>query len=219
MNKTDDDVDSEIADKLCDFFSKMENNRIIVFDTETGGVEESSPVLSISAIMLEVSTYGEIHEVDRFNRFYYASDSKVCHPKAIEVNGLDDDTIGDLRGRANYPLHFEEDNDFYEWCKGVTSYIGHNVSFDLKYVPKLEALNVFDTMFANIDYVKAEWNSYRSQWKWPKLSETCTKYEVTMDEDRLHESIYDVEMTVEIFKRMVTQFPFRMKRLKEFGVV
>ena len=220
MKESIENVVSTISDNLCDFFSLMDNDRVIVFDTETGGLETTSPVLSISAILLKINKNKEMFEVDRYNRFYYPNPSKYCHPKAIEVNGITNDKIEELRGRSPYPDYFEDDiKSFYEWCSGCIAFIGHNVQFDLKYVPDLVYTTIFDTMLTNINYVQSEWNDYRNSWKWPKLIETCAKYSIKVKEGRLHESIYDVELTAEVFKCMLKEFPFRMKRLREYEVI
>ena len=48
----------------------MQKN-VIVFDTETNGLEDCS-VLSISAIKMAVDLENrEIKEIDKFNRFYF----------------------------------------------------------------------------------------------------------------------------------------------------
>ncbi len=201
-----------ISDSLGEFFHKVESDRIIVFDTETNGVSKENSVLSVSAILLKVDHEQKtVYEMDRLNRYYMSIEPET--PQAIAVNGLTYDTIQKLREGHNYASHFKDDPEFYNFCKGCSAFIGHNLSFDLQFVPDLDVKVVFDTMFSNIKVVQASWNSYRNEWKWPKLMETAKYYEIPILENRLHESMYDVELTLSIFKKMMELGSFRMKTL------
>ena len=39
--------------------------------------------------------------------------------------------------------------------------------------------------------------------KWPKLEEATRFYNVKADNSRFHDSMYDVEMTIKVFERML----------------
>lgn len=204
-----------MSDSLTSFLSKAQDTSIVCFDTETNGVMVTNSVLSVSAIYLELDAKNKkIYEVDRFNRFYYCEEPET--PQAIAVNGLTEDRISELRKGTRYPKLFKDDPAFEEFCKGVSLYMGHNLSFDLKYTPFIREPIVFDTMHTNTNIVQASWNSYRGEWKYPKLLETAKFYGIEVREDRLHESMYDVELTVDIARKMLDLSSIRIpKRLIE----
>ena len=70
-------------------------------------------------------------------------------------------------------------------------------------------------MMDNIDIVKAGINPNYGTYKWPKLMECAKFYNVPMNEDQLHESLYDVLITFRVFYKM-TKNPFGKPRVEEF---
>lgn len=214
MKHLTEDAQNLMSDALSSFFSKLTTDGIICFDTETNGVNPSNSVLSVSAIALTLDTSSNtVYELERFNRFYYAEEPET--PQAIAVNGLTDDKISELRKGVRYPKLFKDDPAFKDFCTGFTAFIGHNLSFDLQFTPFIKNPIVFDTMMTNTNIVKCSYNEYRKQWKWPKLNETAKFYGIELQESRLHESIYDVEVTVQIFKEMMKYGEYRIPKLVE----
>ena len=83
---------------------------IIIFDVETNGMEGSS-VLSLSALKCKINDYNEVYIIDKFNRFYFRVPGEKLNRKAIEINGLKDSMIAQLRENNNYPLYFKKDSN------------------------------------------------------------------------------------------------------------
>lgn len=205
-----------VSNSLSDFFSKMTNTGIIIFDFETNGVYTSNSVLSVSATLYNLDCDKKmIFPLESYNRYYYCKEQES--PQAILVNNLTRDNITKLREKTfhkcgTYPEYFDEDEGFKNFCKGITSYIGHNLKFDLGFVTWIENPNVFDTMFSNTNIVKSSWNAYRKEWKWPKLSETASFYGIRLLDESLHDSNYDIELTASIFEKMMTLGEYRLKK-------
>lgn len=177
------------------------NKKIIFFDVETNGLKGSS-VLSMSAMKMSFNTENlEMYKVGEFNRFYYRNPGEPINEGAIRVNGLDDEEIERRRSLSSvkYPKTFNEDiQSFVEFCQGADHYVAHNIRFDRDFLP-FKLKYQFDTMIENIDIVRIMGNR---GFKWPKLLECAEYYKVPLEEDKLHNSLYDVEVMAKIFFRM-----------------
>lgn len=176
--------------------------KFIVFDVETNGLAGSS-VLSISALKAEFDiAKGIFEKKDEYNRFYFRKPGEKPNNQALSVNGLYDEVITDRRKNTNYPAHFFQDiAGFVEFCEGAIHFVAHNIKFDRQFIPfKLQ--KEFCTMHTNTDIVKAGWNEYYGSYKWPKLQEAAAFYSIPMAPENLHNSLYDVQLTFEVFKSM-----------------
>lgn len=175
--------------------------KIIFFDVETNGLKGTS-VLSMSAMKMSFDTETlEMYKLGEFNRFYFRDKEEPINEGAISVNGLTDEEIQRRRSQdeVKYPLTFKEDiSSFIEFCEGCKHYVAHNIRFDRDFVPfKLEYQ--FDTMIENIDIVRI---MGARGYKWPKLMECAGFYKVPLEENNLHNSLYDVEVMAKVFFRM-----------------
>ena len=182
---------------------------------ETKGKIGSS-VLSISAIKVNYNfEKNEWTKVSEYNRFYFRNEGEPIDFGAVNVHGLTDEVISSRRQGTNYPLTFREDVDaFFLYCQDTNHFVAHNIKFDRSFIP-FPLKNQFDTMMENIDIVKAGINPNYGTYKWPKLMECAKFYNVPMNEDQLHESLYDVLITFRVFYKM-TKNPFGKPRVEEF---
>lgn len=190
---------------------------MIIFDTETNGLEEENSILSISAIKVK---NGKI--VETFNRFYFPKEP--FNQDAIAVNGLNKEEITrqrNLQGNS-YPSYFQDDMlSFFEFVKDETHFVGHNINFDIKMIKPIEIKHYFDTMKENINILKLRkpWFSKakptKDLYKYPKLIETAKFYNIDLNESELHESLYDVLITFEVFKKM-SQFDKTKRKVTRF---
>lgn len=192
------------------------NKKLIFFDVETNGLRGSS-VLSMSAMEVSINLETlEMLKVGEFNRFYYRNKGEEINEGAIRVNGLTDEEIGIRRSMSSevYPKTFLEDlPSFVEFCQGCDHYIAHNIRFDRDFLP-FKLKYQFDTMLENIDIVKIMGlNGY----KWPKLIECANYYKVPLEEEKLHNSMYDVETMAKVFFRM-RKHSIAKSRIKRFIV-
>lgn len=176
--------------------------KIIIFvDLETNGLSPSSSVLSCSAIKCHVDpSAGTLTQLDRFNRYYYPKE-RINH-RAIAVNGLTRDEIKRLRGSYEYPRYFIEDGSFQAFCDTCHRIVAHNCSFDRSFLPFFTGQS-FCTMRHNTNVVCAEWMPWKGEYKWPTLLETAKHYGIPVDESMLHKSNADVDITLQIFQRML----------------
>lgn len=177
--------------------------KIIFFDVETNGVNETDSVLSMSALKASFDTETfKFEKIDVFDRFYFRNIGEEINYDAIKVNGLTDDEIEKRRNGATYPRTFKEDlNNFFDFCEGSKHFIAHNIRFDRKFLPfKLEYQ--FDSMLENVNILKIPSNNNFSQYKWPKLSECADFYGIDLDENELHNSMYDVLIMARVIFKM-----------------
>lgn len=189
--------------------------KIIFFDVETNGLKGSS-VLSISAMKIEYNEKtGEMIKLGEYDRFYYRRKGEDVNEKAISVNGLTDDELARRRSSSeiSYPETFEEDvMAFYNFCDGAKHFVAHNIRFDRDFIPfKLEYQ--FDTMIENTDILKLE--GRYGNYKWPTLNKCADFYQVKLDPDMLHQSIYDVIVMARVFYKM-NKYPKTKSRIERF---
>lgn len=174
---------------------------VIIFDTETNGLENCS-VLSISAIKIDVDLkINSYKEVERFDRFYFRNEGEEINADAIAINSLSDEEILKRRtdSNAKYSKYFEKDKEFVDFCKDTNHFVAHNISFDRKFIP-FDLKNQFCTKESNIDILKIPGKF--GKYKWPRLNEAAKFYGIELDEEKWHGSEYDTEICKKIFVAM-----------------
>ncbi len=191
------------------------NKNIIFFDVETNGKIGSS-VLSISAIKVNYNfDTDKWIKISEYDRFYFRNEGEPIDFGAINVHGLTDEMITEKRQGVDYPATFKEDmDDFFLYCQDTSHFVAHNIRFDRSFI-SFPLKNQFDTMMENVDIVKAGINENYGTYKWPKLVECAKFYNVPMEEEQLHESLYDVLITFRIFYKM-TKNPFGKPKIFNF---
>ncbi|MFQ3620834.1 MAG: 3'-5' exonuclease [Spirochaetales bacterium] len=168
--------------------SKKPETLVLVLDLETNGLSPRYSVLSVTAVKYRCQ-YTQWEKVGRFHRFYYSRESE--NPEALRVNGLTKDRIRREREGKGWPEFFDEDYEFVEFCQGIDLVVGHNINFDLKFLPFLKDVARFCTM-----------KSHTTD-KFPSLSKLAHRYGLSVDSGRLHEGAYDVELTACIFEKIL----------------
>ena len=188
--------------------------KIVFFDLETNGLQDSS-VLSVSAFKYSIDTETlKLKFLDKFTRYYYPTEE--YNARAIAVNDLSEDFVEELRGEADYPEFFCEDSGFYIFIADVDHLIGHNISFDYSFLSdRTKDYNTYCTMLATTNILKIPNQYKRRGYKYPKLMEVAEYYNIELEEDKLHDSDYDVELTVKIFEKLC-QDEYEKERIKDF---
>lgn len=189
--------------------------KIIFFDTETNGLSPQNSVLSIAAIKahVDLETY-ELSVVDQFKRYYFSKEP--YDSRAIDINGLSSSKVQQLRSlhRAEYPKYFRDDlPNFHDFVGDSKHFVAHNINFDMKFINK-HSSHQFCTMMSNTTIVKAI-SPKTGRIKWPKLMEAAKYYGIRVNESELHDSFYDVKLTIEVFKSMLIH-PRGSKYVKDF---
>lgn len=194
--------------------------KLILFDTETNGTNPKDSVLSISAMKVEYDTEtDQMVKLGEFDRFYFRNEGEEPNEGALRVNGLYDDEIERRRNLSleKYPRTFTEDVDnFYNFCDGAQHFIAHNIRFDRQFIPFILPYQ-FDTMLENIETVKIPSNNGYSPYKWPKLMECAEYYNIKIEEDELHNSMYDVIIMGRVLFKM-TKTKSGLEKVRKFVV-
>ena len=181
---------------LLPLMQKHRSQPVVVFDLETNGLDPGSSVLSCSALKFifdsSASAAGKtqpLRKIDTFDRYYFSIEPENI--SAIRINGLSTNVITDRRAGHDWPIYFKDDSDFETFCLDAGFFVAHNIQFDTQFVPGLAERDQFCTMKSN---------TIR---KYPKLSELAAEYGIGFNINELHQSMYDTEITAEIFQRMV----------------
>lgn len=194
--------------------------KLILFDTETNGTNPSDSVLSISAMKIEYDTEtNQMVKLGEFDRFYFRNEGEEPNEGALRVNGLYDDEIERRRSLSNekYPRTFKEDvNNFYIFCDGTEHFVAHNIKFDRQFIPFVLPYQ-FDTMIENIETVKIPSTNGYSKYKWPKLMECAEYYNIKLEEEELHNSMYDVIIMGRVLFKM-TKTSKGLEKVRSFVV-
>jgi len=177
---------------------------VIFWDTETNGLEKHHSVLSISAVKCVFDIENDKVDskiIDHYERFYYRKANESIGAKAIDINGLTDDVIKVKRKNATYPEYFCNDiTSFKLFCSDTTHFVGHNIFYDKQYI-NFWLPNMFCTMKSNIKILNLKRQCRKL--KFPSLEETAKYYDIKIDENELHNSMYDSYITYQIFCKMI----------------
>lgn len=198
------DIDKTTIHKTSNnFVEKSKIVPIIFFDTETNGLSKNNSVLSIAAIKGELDLENKkFIKKDIFQRYYFSKEQ--YNNIAIGINNLSKNNVEKLRKKtnANYPKYFDEDSDaFNSFSKDVNHFVAHNIKFDSQFI-KRNLNTQFCTMLTNTSIVKAK-RFKNGKYKWPKLEEAASYYNIPISHDKLHDSLYDVQLTINVFEKML----------------
>ena len=168
---------------------------ILDFETNSANIHD---VIEVAAFRVEKND-GEYEVKETFHRYYYSP--YEVNPHALAVHKLTPERLQRLRGDAEYEEYFEEDVDFVDFCRGSSTLVAHNISFELRHLGNLVAFdNHICTMKSNKQIVKV-FNT-KGNVKNPKLIETCDFYGIDFDNEQYHSAIYDVTKTLDILNAM-----------------
>ena len=168
---------------------------ILDFETNSSNIHD---VIEVAAFKVEKQG-PEYIVLETFHRYYF-SEYEV-NPHALAVHQLSPDRLERLRQGADYEENFEDDADFVSFCKGSSTLVAHNISFELRHLGNLVSFEKhICTMKENKQIVKA-FNA-KGNVKNPKLIETCEFYSIDFDEEHYHSAIYDVTKTLDILNAM-----------------
>ena len=193
---------SDYKESWKDFLSRV--NKIVVFDTETSGVEYlRNVILSISWQVLN-NKLQKISEKTHY--FDWPSDERRITDEAINVNGLTKERLAEL-GTSNKAAALEE---FASVLTDADLLVAHNGNFDRMFVliearreqVKINmALPLWDTMHRMTDFCALP--GYYDEYKWPRLSELAAALKINTADIDWHQSAADVEVTARCFRAIV----------------
>ncbi|HIP12534.1 MAG TPA: 3'-5' exonuclease [Arcobacter sp.] len=172
---------------------------MIILDFETNSTNEHD-VIEAAAVKIEIVDNTYVVK-DKFHRYYLSR--YPVNKYSYEIHKLTPEKIQNYRDnqKIKYSTYFKEDEDFVDFCKGCTTLVAHNISFELRHLYGLIKFeNHFCTMKENKHIVKAL--NKNNKIKNPKLDETCKYYDIDFDPNNYHSATYDVSKTFEILKKM-----------------
>lgn len=184
-----------------------ENPKIVVFDTETSGLDENdNDILSLSWQVVDAKKWQTISKHDFY--FDWVGDDRVSY-RAIEVNGLTKERLAEI---GTVPRS-EALSLFASEIKTASLVVAHNGTFDKKFIDATvlrEEIDpcpwppMYDTMHETTYYCKIPcYNYHGDKYKWPKLIELAEKLKIDDSDIDYHQSSADVELTLRCFKKIV----------------
>lgn len=188
---------------------------ILIFDTETGGVNcYANDILQLSYQVIYSRSFNVIKEVNHF--FPWPEDKSRVQWGAIQVNGLTEEYLAtkDLSDRHEALNEFIDDLLDCEVC------VAHNGDFDKNFInatAQREGIYRFnwpmmiDTMKTTTELCRLPARGGRCGYKWPKLIELAECLRIKTDDINLHDSSADVELTKRCFLYLLERKFYNIK--------
>ncbi|WIH19999.1 DNA polymerase III subunit epsilon [Photobacterium damselae] len=177
---------------------KATNERIIVFDTETTGMNMSGPHYEGHRI-IEIGAVEIINRKLTGNTFHvYIKPDRAIDPEAIEVHGITDEFL------VGKPTYAEIHQEFMDFIQGA-ELVAHNAPFDigfmdyefrkigLKDLKTDEMCKVTDTL----DMAKRLFPGKRNN-----LDILCSRYGIDNSHRTLHGALLDAEILADVYLMM-----------------
>ena len=184
--------------------------RILIFDTETSGLDSQwNVILQLSYQIVNSDSWATLKTVNHY--FSWPEDKARVTQEAIAVNGLTEEVLSGKQ-LSNRKTAFEEFVADKDSCDLL---VAHNLEFDKKFIIascREEGVKYansgwgqsYDTMKRMTSYcqIPKDWGS---GYKWPKLPELADCLGIDYSHITLHDSSGDVELTKQCFKKIVNQ--------------
>lgn len=177
--------------------------RILIFDTETGGLNPyANDILQLSFQIIEGKSFRVIREVNHY--FPWPENNSRVQWGAIQVNGLTEEFLSTQVLSDRY----EALNDFIDELLECDLCVAHNGEFDRNFInatARREGIYPFewpmmiDTMKTTTNLCRLPARGGRCGYKWPKLIELAECLRIRVDDLNLHDSSADVELTKRCF--------------------
>lgn len=191
--------------------TKKHQTRIFVLDLETDGYGKFHP--RPTQTPTQISWMVLSHDGKKIlERDYIVKGAKSIKPglqnslsiEKIEKEGV---PIGDVL------------EEFYSLLTPMDIIVCHNALFDVGLImrfksPPFPLQNVICTMKDTVDYCKIPHINGRG-YKWPKLLELAKTLNISFEDDKFHDSLYDCEILQRCFFVLMKQKVFRMENVLE----
>ncbi len=174
--------------------------RILVFDTETSGLDPHwNVILQLSYQIVDSESWTTQKTVNHY--FPWPANKARVSQSAIDVNGLTQEFLNgkQLSNRKTALEEFVTDKDACDLL------VAHNLEFDKKFIlascqeEGVKYANSgwtqsYDTMKRTTSYCQIP-NDWGNGYKWPKLTELAATLYIDYSNIPLHDSSGDVELT------------------------
>lgn len=189
----------------------MQKSNYIVFDCETGGLDESkNPITQYAAVVLDGST---LKEIDRWETYVKPYNDLEISKEALEKTMVN---ISDVNSGLSLKEFIAVAKEFWKQHQVRTKYkdmgrlvpVGHNITFDIRFINKAMELdgskeNMFETHYENfIDtfaLAKMTWGIKGDE----KLRLGVCSERAGIDLTDAHGAMNDVEATADLFRYYV----------------
>lgn len=169
------------------------NEFLIFFDTETTGLKTNSDkIIQISAI----KTDKDLNEIARFNS-YCNPYPMLISPKITEITGI---TSSDVE---NAPLETKVISDFNEFSQEC-GFVAYNSEFDYEMLINAFKRANISRDIMHFDVREISYDIFPTSTDF-KLSTICNNLNIVR-EGSFHDSMYDVEMMFELFKKYYPKY-------------
>ena len=202
---------------LANFFAGTLNRQMIFLKLSTNGLmlkNSSQPsVVGIAATKYLLMPGRKMGFISQYERFYFPRES--YNPKAVMLNGLDEETLASKRQGCKYSEHFDEDEEsLREYCQDTHLFVGHNIDgFEAKLLPWLSDPDkrAFDIMKENVEILRLEHESgcYSGDWKWPNIRELSDYYSIPFRNHLAISGMQHLQLIASIFQEMLTRSALR----------
>lgn len=168
---------------------------ILDFETNTHNIGD---VIEVAAVKVKQVKQG-YEVIDKFHRYYLSRYNLNYH--SYKVHRLTPELILDYRKDKTYASYFREDEDFIEFCKGVTTLVAHNINFEQRHLKNHISFSNYICTMKEHKYLLNLLDK-RGVIKNPSLDEVCGFYGINFDKLKHHSATYDVSKTYEILNFM-----------------
>ena len=182
--------------------------RILVFDTETSGLDPQwNVILQLSYQIVDSDSWTTIKTINHY--FSWPENKARVTQEAINVNGLTEEVLANkqLSNRKAALEEFVADKDSCDLL------VAHNLEFDKKFIVascREEGVKYassgwsksYDTMKRTASFCQIP-KTWGNGYKWPKLTELADCLYIDYSKISLHDSSGDVELTKLCFEGIV----------------
>lgn len=168
----------------------------VVLDIETTGLDK------YKGDILQVCMYN-IDTKESFIRTYHSEFSYEQSKGAIEINGLTDEVITEIRNKekTKYPRLFKEDISFWgDLLKDIKKIIAHNIKFDSEWLIH----NGVDLLGKELICTQKLMQKYKPKKGWWKLKDAINYfYQEFYNAELAHRADYDVEVCLKLYEKLI----------------
>lgn len=188
--------------------------KYLIVDTETGGLDhEKHPIIQVAA-----QIYYDTKLVDEFNEQMKPEDWQIVDPKALQINNTKPEELEEFQSQKDgfkkfiawmdkHVDKYQPEDKFYQ--------VGYNIhKFDADFLRSWFAMNkhsYYGSYFWNppIDVMLiAAFAAIGQRQNLPnfKLVTVAKSIGIIVEDDKLHDAMYDTKITAEMFFMLLEEF-------------
>ena len=176
-----------------------QNDKMIIFDTETTGLEEDAKIIQFSAILYQICPDNQLKEMDCLN--LYINPEQKLDPVITELTGITDDQLALAKPETETAAEiFQFMNQAPLWC-------AQNASFDLAKIRGMaERVHIPYIKHQCIDSLTMARNVIKKENITNYKLESLTNYLVPEYLASYHDSLEDVRATGRCMEKLLSMY-------------